>query len=160
VAYWWSAGRQDSIFHGHPGKFRGGGAQAQARTSFFLGITRAPASAPGRGRGRAQSPVRRNPNPQTTEHERHTRAARSRGFLFSKAIRGLAGLQRLCPKSVSQLRIWFLGVAHRSALLKGDPMDQYQADHHEVSHQGLLQTLVTCQVLHDRQTDIILVHGV
>jgi hypothetical protein len=28
-------------------------------------------------------------------------------FLFSKAIRGLAGLQRLCPKSVSQLRIWF-----------------------------------------------------
>jgi hypothetical protein len=46
-----------------------------------------------------------HPNPQTTDHERHTRAARSKGFLFSKAIRGLAGLQRLCPVSVSQLRI-------------------------------------------------------
>jgi hypothetical protein len=58
-----------------------------------------------RGEGAPRARVRRNPNPQTTEHERGTSAARSRGFLFSKAIRGPAGLQRLCPVSVSQLRI-------------------------------------------------------
>jgi hypothetical protein len=55
----------------------------------------------------AQSPVRRNPNPQTTEHEAHesgSRSSQSR-LPIQQAIRGPAGLRRLCPKSVSQLRI-------------------------------------------------------
>jgi hypothetical protein len=63
-----------------PGNFGGG---STGPDQIFLGITRAPPSAP--GRGRAQRPVRRNPKPQTTEHERQTadereRAARIRGL--------------------------------------------------------------------------------
>jgi hypothetical protein len=49
--------RQDSM--ATPGNF-GGGSTGPGQG--FLGITRAPPSAP--GRGRAQSPVRRNPNPR------------------------------------------------------------------------------------------------
>jgi hypothetical protein len=56
------AARQDSM--ATPGNFGGG---STGPDQGFLGITRAPPSAP--GRGRAQSPVRRNPDPQTTEHE-------------------------------------------------------------------------------------------
>jgi hypothetical protein len=61
-----------------PGNFGGG---STGPDQIFLGITRAPPSAP--GRGRAQSPVRRSPNPQATGHRARgsTRAARSRGFL-------------------------------------------------------------------------------
>jgi hypothetical protein len=59
-----------------PGNFGGG---STGPDQIFLGITGAPPSAP--GRGGAQSPVRQKPNPQTTKHERQTRAARSRGFL-------------------------------------------------------------------------------
>jgi hypothetical protein len=74
----WAA-RQDSM--ATLGNFGGG---STGPDQIFLGITMAPRSAP--GRGRAPGPVRRNPNPQTTEHERQTRAARSfEGFLFSKA---------------------------------------------------------------------------
>jgi hypothetical protein len=51
-----------------PGNF-GGGSTGPDPDQIFLGITRAPPSAPGRGRGRAQGPVRQNPNPQATEHE-------------------------------------------------------------------------------------------
>jgi hypothetical protein len=63
--------RQDSM--ATPGNSGGGSAGPD---QIFLGIThnegaaKAP-SAP--GRGRAQSPLRRNPNPQTTEHEAATR---------------------------------------------------------------------------------------
>jgi hypothetical protein len=70
------------------GNFGGG---STGPDQIFLGITRAPPSAS--GRGRAQSPVRRNPNPQTTEHEPAESGSQLEGFLFSKAIRGLAGLQ-------------------------------------------------------------------
>jgi hypothetical protein len=56
-----------------PGDF-GGGSTGPGQV--FLGITRAPPSAP--GRGCVQGPVRRNPNPQATEHGARgsTRAAR------------------------------------------------------------------------------------
>jgi hypothetical protein len=74
--------RQDPM--ATPGNFGGG---STGPDKIFLGIARAPPSAP--GRGRAQSPVRRNPNPQTTEHEAATRAARSRGFPFQQSNRSL-----------------------------------------------------------------------
>jgi hypothetical protein len=59
-----------------PGDFGGG---SIGPDQIFLGITRAPPSAP--GRGRAQSHVRQKSNPQATKHERQTRAARIEGFL-------------------------------------------------------------------------------
>jgi hypothetical protein len=54
----------------------------------FPGITRAPPSAP--GRGRAQSPARRDPNPQTTEHEAAARSSQlaARGFSYSLPKQG------------------------------------------------------------------------
>jgi hypothetical protein len=77
-----------------PGNF---GRGSTGPDQFFLGITRAPPSAPGRGRAQGPVPVRRNPNPQTTEHERAADESGSqfKGFLFSKAIRGPA-----CSSSV------------------------------------------------------------
>jgi hypothetical protein len=63
-----------------PGNFGGG---STGPDQIFLGITRAPPSAP--GRGRAQSPVRRNPNPQTTEHEAAEGGSRSQVSYSSKA---------------------------------------------------------------------------
>ena len=74
--------RQDSM--ATPGNFGGG---STGPDQIFLGITRAPPSAP--GRGRAQSPVRRNPNPQTTEHEAATRAALAVKFPIPANIGGL-----------------------------------------------------------------------
>jgi hypothetical protein len=61
-----------------PGNFGGG---STGPDQIFLGIARAPPSAP--GRGRAQSPVRRNPNPQTTEHEAHESGSQFEVLLFS-----------------------------------------------------------------------------
>jgi hypothetical protein len=66
--------RQDSM--ATPGNFGGG---STGPDQIFLGITGAPPSAP--GRVGAQSPLRQNPNPQATKHERQTRAASHRGFL-------------------------------------------------------------------------------
>jgi hypothetical protein len=85
-----------------PREISGGGGTGPDQ--IFLGITRAPASAP--GRGRAQSPVRRNPNPQTTEHERHTKAALAVKVSYSASNKRTSRFAKaLCPKSVSQLRI-------------------------------------------------------
>jgi hypothetical protein len=68
------------------------GEEAQARTSFFSGhnegATKCTGARAPRG-GRAQSPVRRNPNPQTTEHEAARERLAVEVLYFSKAIGGL-----------------------------------------------------------------------
>jgi hypothetical protein len=74
--------RQDSM--ATPGNFGGG---STGPDQIFLGITRAPPSAP--GRGRAQSPAWQKPNPQATKHERQTRAARIEGFFQQSTIGGM-----------------------------------------------------------------------
>jgi hypothetical protein len=110
--------RQDSM--ATPGNFGGG---STGPDQIFLGITRAPPSAP--GRGRAQSPVRQNPNPQATKHERQTRAARVEVSYQQSTIGHMpVSPSKQLPTRGSLLRIWFLDVVHRPAVLKGDPMDQ------------------------------------
>jgi hypothetical protein len=143
--------RQESM--ATPGNF---GGKAQARTSFFLGITRAPPSAP--GRERAQSPLcgeTRTPRPQSTRQ--HESGSQLEGFLFSKAIGHYAGLdsnfQREDVGAVSGSG-WVYRASRR--YWNSRPREVSQTGHNEVSNQGPNGTgSMAHQILHDRHADNI-----
>jgi hypothetical protein len=94
-----------------PGNFGGG---SKGPDQIFLGITRTPSSAPGRAGGA-----------QKAEPPGHKALAVEVSYQQSARNRKTClGFSKQTPTRRSRLRIWFLDVVHRPAVLKGDPIDQ------------------------------------
>ena len=134
-----------------PGNFGGG---STGPDQIFLGITRAPPSAP--GRGRAQSPVRRNPNPQTTEHEAATRAALAVKFPIPAKHRRFDGFPKQLPRRGGQRLIWFrLDVLSQPTVL-GKRLEVSQTGYNQVSPKICSKPARSSQqILHDRHMEFI-----
>jgi hypothetical protein len=117
-----------------PGNFGGG---STGPGQIFLGITGTPPSVPGRGGRPEPCAAKSEPpghKPQTTRGRRER--LESRVSYQQSAIGTHVGFSKQIPTRGSRLRIWFLDVVHRPAVLKGNSMDQNQADGNEVSHQA------------------------
>ena len=141
--------RQDSI--AAPGNFGGGSAGPD---QIFLGITRAPPSAP--GRGRAQSPVRRNPNPPDHRaREADESGSHSRSF-SNPQIGEMPWFPQAIPMRGGQRLIWFrLDVLRQPAVL-GKRLEVSQTGYNQVSPKICSRPARSShQVLHDRHMEII-----
>jgi hypothetical protein len=129
----------------------------------FLDITRAPSSAP--GRGRARGPVRRNPNPQTTDHRarrQHESGSQSR---FLSAI-STTGDMPWFSQATSNARRPVPHLVPAGCIAPADGVGKATGSHElEVSQTGYDQVSPKIcskparsshqQILHDRHMEII-----